>query len=62
MKAHLARSLPSYRIAISTSALIKRRLHIFRYDRDRKAWVDEMRHKSIKLKIDEKVAAIASLV
>lgn len=62
MKAHLAGSLPCYRIAVVTSVLTQRRLHIFKYDRERETWIDEIQRKVIKLKIDEKMAAIVSLV
>lgn len=61
VKQHVAGKLPSYRIAIVTSALNAPRLQIFVYDQVRKTWVDEIQHMPIKLQVAEKTAAILSL-
>jgi len=61
VKEHLDGTLPSYRIAVVTSALSAPRLQIFAYDNVRKSWVDETKKKSVALQVAEKVAAILSL-
>lgn len=62
IKDHMAGDLPTYRIAIVTLALIRPTLQIIFYDQVRKAWVDEVDKKPAQLQVDEKVAAILSLV
>ena len=61
LKEHLAGDLPSYRIAVVTSALSTARLQIFVYDKSRKTWVDEIQQTSVELQVVEKTAAILSL-
>lgn len=61
VKEHLAGNLPSYRIAVVTSALSAPRLQIFVYDKVRKVWADEIKQKSVELQVVEKTAAILSL-
>jgi hypothetical protein len=62
VKEHLSGNLPSYRIAIVTSALSAPRLQIFVYDRVRNTWMDEIQRKPIDLQVVEKTAAMLSLV
>lgn len=61
VKEHVAGDLPSYRIAVVTSALSAPRLQIFVYDKVREVWVDEIQQKPVELQVIEKTAAILSL-
>jgi hypothetical protein len=61
IKQHLAGNLPSYRIAVVTSALSAPRLQIFVYDEVRKVWMDEIQQEPVELQVAEKTAAILSL-
>ena len=57
---HVSGELPSYRIAVVTSALSAPKLRIFAYDQTQKVWVDEIQQKPVKLRVDEMKAAILS--
>lgn len=61
VKRHMGGDFPSYRIAIVSSVLSAPKLRILVFDQVRKAWVDEIQGRPVKLQLVEKTAAILSL-
>ncbi|MBB6575391.1 protein NO VEIN domain-containing protein [Xanthomonas arboricola] len=61
IRLHMDGSLPSYRIAVVTSALSAANLHLLSYDFGQKQWIDEIRIQYVQLEVDEKTAAILTL-